>query len=120
MWKIKKTLIEDACMAAQNSLPNEFMCFLGGNKKNQTIIEVIFFPTQTSEDSASVNELNIPFDETIVGSLHSHPFSTARPSQQDKKFFTKYEINLILGYPFKVENTASYNKKGEKINTELT
>jgi proteasome lid subunit RPN8/RPN11 len=120
MWKLKKTLIEDICAAAQKSLPNEFMCFLGGNKNEQIITEVVFLPTQTSKDAASVNELSIPFDETIVGSAHTHPFSTNSPSKQDKRFFAKYEINIIIGYPFIAQNAGFYNRKGERISVELS
>jgi proteasome lid subunit RPN8/RPN11 len=115
MWKVKRTLLEDAAAAAQNFFPKEFMCFLGGDKKEELVKEVVFLPTQNSEMSVSVNELNIPFDKTIIGSLHSHPLSYNTPSRQDRRFFQKYEINAIIGFPFTVENTAFYNKKGEKI-----
>lgn len=119
MWKVKRTLIEDACLAAQNFFPKEFMCFLGGNQKKEEVEEIVFLPTMNSNTSVSVNELDMPFDETIVGSLHSHPLSTNTPSRQDKRFFSKYKINAIIGYPFTPENTAFYNKKGERIKIEF-
>ncbi|MEI7961829.1 MAG: Mov34/MPN/PAD-1 family protein, partial [archaeon] len=100
MWKVKRTLLLDAGMAARNYYPKEFMCFLGGNGENETIEEIVFLPTQTSENSASVNELDIPFDDTIIGSFHSHPSGPNSPSRQDKKFFLKYKINAIINNPF--------------------
>ena len=119
MWKVKRTLLEDACLAARNFYPKEFLCFLGGDKKKEIIEEVIFLPTESSENTASVNELNIPFDDTIVGSLHSHPSGANSPSRQDKKFFLKYQVNLILGYPYTPENVAFFNKNGERTKVVL-
>jgi len=115
MWAIKKSVLLNACSAATNFTPDEFMCFLGGDKKTKTINEIVFVPTENSEHSASVNELNIPFDDTILGSLHSHPFSSNKPSKEDKKFFRKYFINAILGYPYTMETIGFYNEKGEEI-----
>jgi len=119
MWSIKKSVLLNACSAAINFIPDEFMCFLGGNKKTKTIDEIIFMPTENSEHSASVNELNIPFDDTILGSLHSHPFSSNKPSKEDKRFFRKYSVNAILGYPYSIETIGFYNEKGEEIKITL-
>jgi proteasome lid subunit RPN8/RPN11 len=115
MWKIKKTLIEDACNAAKNYYPKEFMCFLGGEKKTQTIKEIVLMPTENTEESASINENVIPFDETIIGTIHSHPGTSNKPSQEDKKFFKKYLINAIICKPFETTNTAFYSEKGKEI-----
>jgi proteasome lid subunit RPN8/RPN11 len=119
MWKIKKDLINELLNAAQNNYPNEFICFLGGTLKNYTITEFIFFPSETDKHSASVNLLSIPIDDTIIGSLHSHPNSNNHPSNADKKLFNKYQINLILGYPFIIENIGAYDNKSNKILIEL-
>ncbi len=115
MWRIKKTLLEDLCVSAEGFLPEEFICFLGGNKKTKIISEIVFLPAQTSEDSAAVFENNIPFDETIVGTVHSHPFSTNTPSEEDKRLFFKYSINIILGYPYTIQNMAFLDHKSKKI-----
>ena len=119
MWKVKRTLLEDAGQAARNFYPKEFMCFLGGDKKKEIIEEIVFLPTENSQNSASVNEQSIPFDETIIGSLHSHPSGNNLPSRQDKKFFLKYQINAIMSYPYTPEGVAFYDKNGEKITVLL-
>lgn len=119
MWKIKKDLMIEMLNAAKNSYPNEFICFLGGDSKKEEITEFVFLPNETDENSASINTQVIPFDDTIVGSLHSHPNSTNTPSYADKKLFAKYKINLILGYPFLIENIGAYDEKIDKIQMDL-
>ncbi|MFA5931217.1 MAG: Mov34/MPN/PAD-1 family protein [archaeon] len=118
MWKIKKSVLINAISASNNFMPDEFMCFLGGNKKEELIHEIVFLPTHNNETSASINEYTIPFDDSIVGTLHSHPNGSSSPSTTDKKFFRKYSLNAILGYPFFIENISFYNEKGE--NTQIS
>ncbi|MCX6804201.1 MAG: Mov34/MPN/PAD-1 family protein [Candidatus Diapherotrites archaeon] len=115
MWRIKKTLLEDACLSAQNYYPKEFACLIGGDAKNKTVKEIIFIPSETSENSVSFLESSLPFDETIIGSLHSHPNASYRPSTQDTHFFRKYLINIILGYPYNPLNTGFYDENGKRI-----
>ena len=119
MWKIKKSVLLNAITASTNFMPDEFMCFLGGNPKEETIYEIIFLPTHNNENSASINEYTIPFDDSIVGTLHSHPKSNSSPSLADKKFFRKYLLNAILGYPFFIENASFYNEKGENTKIQI-
>jgi proteasome lid subunit RPN8/RPN11 len=119
MWEIKKTLIEDACKAAENYYPDEFLCFFGGKKEKEIITEIVLLPTYNSEDSTSISEASMPIDDTIVGCFHSHPNGANTPSQEDKKFFKKYGINAIVNNPFNVENTAFYNQKSVKITVKL-
>ncbi len=113
MWKVKKSLLEDLCKSAQMYYPDEFLCFLGGDSKKMEITEIIFLPTQTDEMSASIMESTMPYDPTILGSVHSHPDSIGAPSGADKKFFSKYAINAIIGYPFIVENIAFFDSKSK-------
>jgi len=114
MWRIKENLLLDAIHSAERYMPTEFICFLGGDKEKMIVEEIVFLPSNTSEDSASINEYSLPIDDTIIGSLHSHPYSTNHPSRQDKKFFLKYPLNLIIGYPYTIENIGFYNQRGEK------
>ncbi len=119
MWRIKKDLLLDAIHSAKRYMPAEFICFLGGDRKKERVEEIVFLPSNTSETSASIDEYSVPIDETLIGSLHSHPYSTNRPSSQDKKFFLKYPLNLILGFPYTIENIGFYDQRGEKIGVLL-
>jgi len=96
MWKLKKTLLEDLFESSKKYYPDEFMCFLSGNKKKHTIEEVVFLPNTSGKTFASILESTIPLDDTIVGSVHSHPTGSASPSTADKQFFQRYDLNLII------------------------
>jgi proteasome lid subunit RPN8/RPN11 len=119
MWQIKKDLLLDAIHSAERYLPAEFICFLGGNRKKEVVEEIVFLPSNTSEDSASIDEYSLPIDDTILGSLHSHPFGINSASAQDKKFFSKYPLNIVLGYPYSIENIGFFGAKGERIQVVL-
>lgn len=119
MWTIKKSVIEDALLASQNCSPKEFMCFLGGNKKTQEIIEIVLLPTYNTENSASINFNVMPFDDEICGSLHSHPNGIASPSKADLAFFKRYHLNAIIGITNHSNCINFYNEKGVQINVKI-
>ncbi len=111
MWQIKKTILEDLMVTAHNYLPDEFLCFLGGNKKEQTIEEVVILPTWNGKTSSSINLHSFPMDDTIIGSFHSHPNGVAMPSRADLKFFRRFDINIILSLP--IREFAFFDKQGQ-------
>jgi len=113
MWKIKKQLLEEICNAAKNYYPNEFMCFLFGNK--ETIEEIVLLPNTSGKDFAQISPTVIPIDEQILGSLHSHPNGSARPSEADKQFFRRHKINAIIDGSYLPERVNFFNSKGEQI-----
>ncbi len=120
MWKISLSTIKDACAAAKNYYPDEFMCFLGGNEKKNIINEIVLVPTTNGEEFSSVWEGVIPIDKSILGSLHSHPGSSARPSEEDKKFFQKYSINVIIGGRFEQNDCRFYDNRANPLKIEIT
>ena len=117
MWKIKKTLLEDLVESSRKYYPNEFMCFLSGNKKTKIIEEIVFLPSTSGKTFASIWEAVIPLDETIIGSVHSHPQGQASPSSADKQFFRKYNLNVIIGVSAKQINF--FNNAGQAIQVEI-
>ena len=119
MWKIKKAVLLSAVEASWNFLPDEFMCFLSGDKKTQTINEIVFLPSSSSADAVSINDWIIPFDESILGSFHSHPNGIPFPSSADKRFFARFSLNAILGSPFAVENIRFFDYHGKRIEVSL-
>ena len=118
IWKIKRNLIEDAFETASITFPKEFMCLLSGDIKTMVINEIVVGATYTSQNSASIDLNTIPFDETIVGSIHSHPNNYCYPSKADKRFFLRYKINIIIGVGEK-GCTGVYDSFGNPLPYEL-
>lgn len=117
MWKIKKELLEEIANAAQKTYPYEFLCFLSGKK--EIIEEIVFIPNTNGESFVEINTHNLPIDNTIIGSIHSHPNGGNYPSKADKKFFQNYQVNGIIDYSYKINQIRFYNKKGEAIEVEI-
>lgn len=115
MWKIKKAVLLQVCESAKGFYPNEFMCFLSGDKKTNYLNEIVLLPNTSGKDYASIWEAVIPIDDTIIASIHSHPDSSARPSTADKKFFLKYKINGIIDGTYTPEKILFYDNLSNKI-----
>ncbi len=115
MWTIKKILLEEICISAKRYYPKEFLCFLGGSKKEKKADEIVLLPNTSGNDYASIFDTAIPIDDTIVGSVHSHPNSYALPSTADKKFFQRYEINAIIDGSYAPQKVRFFDNKGNEV-----
>lgn len=117
MFKIKKQLLQEICNSAKNNFPKEMLIFL--SKNNEIIDQIVYLPNIAGETFVEINSLIIPFDNKIVGTIHSHPLGENHPSKEDKKFFQNYSINGIIDNSFKLENIKFYNEKGGEIKIVL-
>jgi proteasome lid subunit RPN8/RPN11 len=120
---IKKEVVEDIIGFARGAYPKEFVAALEGSTRNGTltITGLLYQPFRASETSA-LPEAMIPMPMTSgsVGSVHSHPSGSNSPSRQDLHFFTKKGIiHLIIRKPFRPEDIACYNLKGEPCKFEI-
>ncbi|MCX6801376.1 MAG: Mov34/MPN/PAD-1 family protein [Candidatus Diapherotrites archaeon] len=116
---MKKSVLEDMLLSAKNSYPREFISLLGGDLQGKKISEFVIPPAESGVNFSSVNLYAIPIDETIIGSIHSHPGNSALPSTADKKFFSRFLMNAIVCLPFGEENVAFYDSTGKKIRVEI-
>jgi proteasome lid subunit RPN8/RPN11 len=58
----------------------------------------------------------LPIDFTIVGTVHSHPSYSAKPSKADLQLFRKHgKIHIISAKPFDHSSWKAYNFIGENI-----
>lgn len=120
LWKIKHGTLEAVLEAARNTFPNEFFCYLGGNKAKKTVDEIVMIPTVFGREHAIVSDWLRPFDSKVVGSAHSHPGHSARPSAADLDGFARLgEIHLIVALPFNIENVRAFNPEGKTLEFEL-
>ena len=98
---------------SRSSMPMEFAGLL--QAEDEIITEVLILPgTETSRINAIVKLYMMP-NMSIVGSVHSHPSSNIRPSQQDLQFFSRTgNYNIIVGPPFDENSWACYDVLGRK------
>lgn len=123
---ISDSVMETAIESARSSHPNEFLCFLIGEpaeecsftdkNEGQIITDFYIIPgTKTNPISAQVQSVNIPVTHKIVGTLHSHPSSSNRPSDEDRNMFRQYPVNIILAHPYTEDSWMAYSSRGEEL-----
>lgn len=119
-WKINKSVLEDIIRAAKSTYPNEFISLLGGNKREKTVTELVVVSAVFGESHAMLNTWTLPINANTVGSVHSHPGYSNRPSPEDLDTFAETgEIHLIVCEPYSISTFGAYNAKGKKIAFEI-
>ncbi len=97
--------------------PYEAILILEGNrKKGEIYINNLVIPPFSVHgpfySSFLINEL--PFDLKYVGTAHSHPSGTSRPSVEDLNHFYGL-ISIIICYPYDELDIHAYNSSGKEI-----
>jgi proteasome lid subunit RPN8/RPN11 len=119
MNEIKKSVLESISLAAKKVYPNEFISMLGKNEENE-ISELVVLPAVYGENFSSIRVDLIPFDKSIVGTVHSHPSASNEPSQGDLKVFSALgKIHLIICWPFNLSNIRAFSAKGKEIKLKV-
>jgi proteasome lid subunit RPN8/RPN11 len=118
--KIKKAALEFILGVSKEMYPNEFGGMLRG--RGELIEEVLVIPSTTyGETFVSTRMDMIPFDKSIIGSVHSHPAQSFQPSDADLDFFRRTgKVHLIAKKPYKsILDVAAYDGAGNRISLEL-
>ena len=117
-WKIKKRCLDLIFECAKSSFPNEFGGLLRvDSEKRDTIIELVILPGTVSGDAHAIFRLHmLPIDFSIVGTVHSHPSYSNRPSGADLQFFSKSgKVHIISANPFDMGSWKAYDYNGIQI-----
>lgn len=99
--------------------PHEGILILQGkSKKNGEIrIDGLVVPPFASSgpyySGFPTNEL--PMDLSYIGTAHSHPGNSNRPSLQDLNNFFGV-VSIIISYPYEYDTIAAYDRNGNCIN----
>lgn len=119
IWAIDVGLIEAFNESAKASMPNEFASAM--REENGVLTELVFLPGSIgSETSASVPFYMLPIDLSIVGTVHSHPGYSNRPSDQDLHLFGSFgRIHIITCLPYDYTSWKAYTKNGKEIELEV-
>ncbi|MFB0561051.1 MAG: Mov34/MPN/PAD-1 family protein [Candidatus Lokiarchaeia archaeon] len=118
--KIKKEVVEGVLWACRNVHPREFIGLL--RAEEGVITEIILAPASVyGKGLAQFHPHMLPFDFSIVGSIHSHPSGSGRPSTQDlNSMFNFGYVHIIVTFPYhNHKNLHTYDKKGKPIQLEV-
>ena len=107
---------------ARDQYPNEMIVLLRAKRSRERILihQVIFAPFMRSGRAESMfNPYQVPIDSSIIGTAHSHPSGSTRPSLEDL-LHVYGSIMMIVAYPFTDESCIEiYDAKGNTLGWDL-
>ena len=118
---IKKDVVDDIIEFARINHPREFIMYLEGKiRKKVLIIDGLLYQEYVSNRTSATSKVNFPIGLKIVGSVHSHPGSSAKPSKADLKSFLKNGlVHLIIKEPYFKEDIAVYLANGQATTIKI-
>lgn len=116
---IRRPTLQMILAASQDTYPNEFAAAL--RAKEGVIREVILLPgTISRSHSADIGLIHRPIDLSIIGSVHSHPGRSYRPSQADRQLFGSMGlVHIITRKPYGKNDWQAYGRNGRKVDLEV-
>ena len=114
--------MDSLLLFAKMQHPREALLLLRGKvSKGEITLEEHLFPpfASTGRGFAQFRPHMLPIDFSIVGTLHSHPSGSPRPSPTDLNHIYG-RIMVIVAYPYTRDRVAVYNKRGERMPLEIT
>ncbi len=118
--RILHRLAIQMCEQARQTHPREFLGLL--RIKGGVLSEYLFPPgMQSSGTSAIFFAHRVPFDRSIIASIHSHPSGNTRPSQTDLHMFSSGQnlFHLVIGFPYNLTTIQVYDRRGNQIPLEI-
>jgi proteasome lid subunit RPN8/RPN11 len=101
--------------------PNEAILILQGRKKgNEVTIDGLVIPPFSSNGPfySGFSLYDLPFDNSYVGTAHSHPGPSNRPSLEDLHHFFGY-VSVIIHHPYEDDTIAAYDRDGRKLDMTI-
>ncbi len=105
--------------ASRSTHPREFVGVL--RAAGDVIKEILMLPGTLSSDKSAVLRLHmLPIDPSACGTVHSHPSSSASPSGEDLRLFSKFGyVHIVVAFPYDESSWKAYNHRGEDIKLEV-
>jgi proteasome lid subunit RPN8/RPN11 len=119
VWGIEREVLEMVNQAARQTHPLEFAAAL--RAEEGVIYELVLLPGSiSSEGSATFPTHNMPIDFSVVGSVHSHPGPSNRPSEADLHLFSSYgSTHIITCMPYDMSSWRCYDRSGRPVELQV-
>ncbi len=114
---VKQEVIDAICEIAQHTHPKEFIAFLEGKNKHKILrINNLVYQEYIAGYTSTVFKDYLPLTSKVVGTVHSHPGNSNKPSNADLRVFSKKGIiHMIIKKPYREEDIQGYNLNGDEI-----
>ncbi len=103
--------------------PNEAILILQGKiTREQVIIEGLVIPpfALSGPYYSGYSNFYLPSDSSYVGSAHSHPGGSNRPSLDDLNRGFYGAVSIIIAHPYEDKTIAAYDENGNKLDIKIT
>jgi proteasome lid subunit RPN8/RPN11 len=102
--------------------PNEAILILQGKMtRAQVIIEGLVIPPFSSSGPyySGFSNYYLPFDSSYVGSAHSHPGGSNRPSPEDLNRGFYGVVSIRIAHPYEDRTIAAYDMNGNRLEIKI-
>ena len=106
---------------AKTCHPNEGILILQGQtKKSNIIVDGLVVPPFASHGPyySGFPTYELPFDLSYIGTAHSHPGGSNRPSLEDLNNFYGF-VSVIINYPYSESDIGAFDRNGNKVHVEI-
>ncbi|MGD0057484.1 MAG: Mov34/MPN/PAD-1 family protein [Methanomassiliicoccales archaeon] len=119
VWGIEEEVLEMINESAKDTFPNEFLATLRAEKG--VVTEILLLPGTLSGERSGTFHMNmLPIDLSVVGTVHSHPSFSNRPSEADISLFGRFgNTHIITCIPFDRGTWRAYDYNGKEVELEI-
>ncbi len=120
---LKRQAADGIITFAKTWHPNEAILILQGKsdrKNRQIIVDSLVVPPFTSNGPffSGFSMYDLPFDSSYIGTAHSHPGPSNRPSLEDLNHFFGL-VSVIIHHPYEYETIGAFDRNGNSMEIEL-
>lgn len=101
--------------------PNEAILVLQGKKdKDEIVVNSLIIPpfSMSGPFYSGFPVYDLPFDLSYMGTAHSHPGGSNRPSLDDLNHFYGM-VSIIISHPYEDETIGAYDRNGNSLELRI-
>jgi proteasome lid subunit RPN8/RPN11 len=102
--------------------PNEAILILRGKVSREKVtVDGLAIPPFASSGPyySGFSDFFLPFDSSYVGTAHSHPSRSNKPSLEDLNMGFYGTVSIIIAYPYEDNTMAAYDRAGNELEIKI-
>ena len=119
---ISRSTIDGIISYSKALHPNEAILILQGKTTTEkVIIEGLVIPpfALSGPYYSGYSNFYLPSDSSYVGSAHSHPGGSNRPSLEDLNRGFYGAVSIIISHPYEERTLAAYDRSGNELEIKI-
>jgi proteasome lid subunit RPN8/RPN11 len=106
---------------AKTHHPNEAILVLtGSSTRDQIVVDGLVIPpfAESGPFFSGFAIHDLPYTIPHVGTAHSHPGGSNRPSLEDLNYFTGF-VSIIISHPYEDETIGAFDRNGNSLEIKI-